>query len=218
MTSKPNKLDLLEQVEMAGRTEWRAWLKKHHTRTEGIWLVSYKKHIPDKYLPWGDIVDEALCFGWIDGTARALDADRRMLYLSPRRPKSLWSKVNKEKIDRLIAAKRMAPAGLRKIEAAKLDGSWTALDAIEAMEVPAELKAALDRNKGAHKHYESFPPSVRKQIIRWVSDARTEATRTKRIQETVALAAKGIRANQPMTKAQRESAKRAVRPSSKLTR
>jgi uncharacterized protein YdeI (YjbR/CyaY-like superfamily) len=218
MTAKPNKLDLLERVEMTGRTEWRAWLKKHHTRTEGIWLVRYKQHIQDKYLAWGDIVDEALCFGWIDGVARALDDDRSMLYLSPRRPKSVWSKVNKERIARLITTKRMAPAGSRKIEVAKQNGSWTELDAIEAMETHPELDAALDRNKAARRHYDSFPPGARKQIIRWVSEARTAPTRVKRIQETVALAAKGIRARQPVPKAQRGSANRAERPSAKRNR
>ncbi|MBL7944454.1 MAG: hypothetical protein JNN32_00210, partial [Flavobacteriales bacterium] len=117
-----SKFDLLEQVEVTSRAQWRAWLKKHHTRTTGIWLVTYKKHVTGKYLSFPDLVQEALCFGWIDSLPRKLDADRTMHYLSPRKPKSMWSAVNKRHVEELVAKGLMTAAGLRKIEAAKADG------------------------------------------------------------------------------------------------
>lgn len=197
MAKKPTRLDSLERVEVVSAGQWRAWLKKHHTRSEGIWLVTYKKHVVDKYISWSAIVEEALCFGWIDSLPRKLDADRSMLYLSPRKPRSVWSKVNKARIEELLAEERMAPAGLKAIEIAKANGSWTALDAVEAMIIPDDLAHALKRDRIAKMYFEAFPASVRKYTLTWISSARTEATRAKRIAETVSLAARNIRANQP---------------------
>lgn len=188
-----SKFDLLEQVEVTSRAQWRAWLKKHHTRTTGIWLVTYKKHVTDKYLSFPDLVQEALCFGWIDSLPRKLDADRTMHYLSPRKPKSMWSAVNKRHVEELVAKGLMTAAGLRKIEAAKADGSWDTLNAVDALEMPKDLKNALAKDKTAKKHFDAFPPSARKFILYWVGSAKTAATRTKRINETVRCAAQNIR-------------------------
>lgn len=190
----------MEHVEVTSRAEWRAWLKKHHGRTEGIWLVTYKKVVAEKHLGWDTIVEEALCFGWIDSTARTVDEHRRMLYLSPRKPKSMWSKVNKARVEHLIASKRMAAPGLKVIEAAKASGAWNTLDAMEAFVMPTELVKALAKNRTARKHFDAFPPSARKYLLWWIGSAKTETTRTKRIVETVTLAAKNIRANQPNAK------------------
>lgn len=189
-----NKLDALEQVEVTSRAQWRAWLKKHHTRTTGIWLVYWKKAHADKHIGYDAIVEEVLCYGWIDSTARSLDAERSMLHICPRKPNSVWSKVNKARVEHLLATKRMATPGLRSIEVAKANGSWTALDAVEALEMPADLTKALAKNKTAKKHFEAFPPSARKFILYWIGSAKTEATRTKRINEVVTLAAQNIRA------------------------
>ncbi|MBL7950195.1 MAG: YdeI/OmpD-associated family protein [Flavobacteriales bacterium] len=193
----PNKLDTLPQVEVTGRAQWRAWLKKNHKQAEGIWLVLHKKHLAETHLPVEHAVEELLCFGWIDSTARPLDADRRMLYVCPRKPKSIWSRVNKARVERLIAAKRMTAAGLKVIEVAKANGSWSALDDVEALVVPADLGKALAKNKTAKKHFEAFPPSARKFILYHIGSARTVETRTKRIASTVALAAKNQRAHRP---------------------
>ena len=192
-----NKLDALERVEVNDRARWRAWLEKHHARSVGVWLVLHKKHRADLHVPVEHVVEEMLCFGWIDSTARPLDADRRMLYVCPRKPKSVWSKVNKERVERLIAARRMMPAGLQVIGIAKAHGSWTALDAMEALEVPPELAKALAKNKPAKKHFEAFPPSARKFILTQIGQAKTDATRAKRIEEAVRLAALNIRYGQP---------------------
>ena len=192
----PSKLDFLEQVEVTSRAQWRAWLEKHHMRTEGIWLITYKKIIPHKHLGWDDIVEEALCFGWIDSVARKLDEERRMLYLCPRKPRSVWSKVNKARIVELMASKRMADAGLNAIDVAKKNGSWSSIDAAEAHTMPIALIRALAKSKLAKKHFEAFPPSTRKAILQWIHGAKTDATRTRRVEQTVALAAKDIRATQ----------------------
>ena len=189
-----NKLDTLPQVEVANRAEWRAWLKKNHTRSEGIWLIRWKKIRTDRYMGYDAIAEEALCFGWIDATARPLDHERSMILVCPRKPKSIWSKVNKARVERLIAEKRMTAAGLKAIEVAKANGSWTAHDAVEALEMPADLVKALAKNKAAKKHFDAFPPSARKLILYRIGSAKTEVTRTKRIVETVELAALNIRA------------------------
>lgn len=191
----PSKFDGLERVEVHSRAEWRAWLKMHHTRTEGIWLVTHKKHVVDKHLTNADIVEEALCFGWIDSLPRKLDADRTMLYISPRKPKSVWSAVNKARVERLIASKRMTAAGLRKVKTAQADGSWNTLDAVDALAIPADLARALRADRTARKHFDAFPRGSRKIILYWITSARTAGTRAKRIAETVALAAQNIRAN-----------------------
>lgn len=197
------KLDALEQVEVTSRAQWRAWLRKNHARTEGIWLITYKKHVVGKYLSFEEKVQEALCFGWIDSLPRKLDADRTMHYISPRKPKSVWSGINKAHVAKLIAQKKMAAAGLKAIAIAKQNGSWTSLDAAEALEMPADLVRSLKKNKQAHEHFEDFPRGARKQIIAWVLDAKTTATRERRIATAVQLAARNIRANGQTVKANR---------------
>lgn len=190
----PRNLDALERVEVASRTEWRQWLRTNHRRTTGIWLVTFKKQVANKHLPYAAIVEEALCFGWIDSLPRKLDAERTMLYLAPRKPRSVWSALNKRRVGALIANKRMTVAGLRKIEAAKADSSWSAIDAVEALVVPGDLMKALKARPCAMEHFNAFPPGSRKQILQWIHSARTEATRTVRIQEAAELAARNIRA------------------------
>lgn len=190
-----SKLDSLDRVQVHSREDWRAWLKKNHTRAEGIWLITFKKHMEDKYVDYDAIVEEALCYGWVDSRPRLLDADRRMLFIAPRKPKSVWSKLNKERVARLIKRGSMAAPGLKKIEEAKQDGSWSAIDHVEALTVPVDLAKALAKNKAAQEHFDAFPPSSRKIILLWVTSAKTERTRRKRIAATVELAAKNIRAN-----------------------
>ena len=190
-----SKLDSLDRVQVHSREDWRAWLKKNHTRAEGIWLITFKKHVEDKYVDYDAIVEEALCYGWVDSRPRLLDADRRMLFIAPRKPKSVWSKLNKERVARLIKRGSMAAPGLKKIEEAKQDGSWSAIDHVEALTVPVDLAKALAKNKAAQEHFDAFPPSSRKIILLWVTSAKTERTRRKRIAATVELAAKNIRAN-----------------------
>jgi uncharacterized protein YdeI (YjbR/CyaY-like superfamily) len=143
-----------------------------------------------------DAVDEALCFGWVDSLPRKLDERRSMLLISPRKAGSNWSAVNKAKIARMIAEGRMHAAGTAKVEAAKADGTWVALDRVEALEVPEDLAAAFANMPPSATNWEAFPRSAQRGILEWILNARTPATRARRIDETARLAAEGKRANQ----------------------
>ena len=182
-----------EQVEVSSREAWRAWLAINHTQTESIWLVTYKKHTGDRYVSYDEIVEEALCFGWIDSLPRRLDSDRTMLLLSPRKSKSGWSGLNKRRVAKLLAHGLMMPAGLAKVEQAKADGSWIFLDDVEALIIPDDLAAALADNAAAKETFEGFSPSVKKGILQWIKMAKRSQTRQQRIKRTVERALVGER-------------------------
>ncbi len=175
---------------------WRKWLEQNHTRAEGIWLISYKKATGKPRFEYDEAVEEALCFGWIDSKPNKLDDERSLLWFAPRKANTGWSKINKARAEKMIEAGHMMPAGLAKIEAAKRDGSWSALDTIEALEVPPDLAAALSANPIAQQYFDAFPRSVKRGILEWISNAKKPETRTKRVDETARLAAENIRANQ----------------------
>lgn len=175
---------------------WRRWLEKNHEKETSLWLILYKKDsdTPSVYYP--EAVDEALCFGWIDSKANKRDDKSYYLFFAKRNPKSLWSKVNKEKVAKLLKANKIAKAGLEAIAQAKKTGTWSGLDKVENLEMPEDLKKALSKNKPALTHFEAFPKSVKKAILEWIQNAKKPETRLKRIEETASLAAKNIRANQ----------------------
>ena len=176
--------------------EWRAWLAEHYTRAEGVWLITYKKATGRPRFDYAEGVEEALCFGWIDSRANTLDAERSMLWYAPRQPGTGWSRVNKERIERLIAAGRMAAPGLAKIKAAQADRSWHALDEVEALTIPPDLAAALAAHPPAAEHFAAFPRSAKRAILEWISSAKKPETRAKRVAETATEAAANRRANQ----------------------
>ena len=186
----------LNSVHPKTRAEWREWLEQHHTRTEGVWLITYKKAAGKPRIEYEESVEEALCFGWIDSKGNKLDDERSMLWFTPRKPGTGWSRPNKERIERLTAAGWIAPAGLAKIEAAKKDGSWEALDAVEALEIPPDLEKVFASNGAAKQNFEAFPRSVKRAILEWISNAKKPETRARRIEETARLAAENRRANQ----------------------
>lgn len=183
-------------VQPKSRAEWRAWLEKNHERQEGVWLVTYKKATGKPRLDYEEAVEEALCFGWIDSKGNKLDDERSMLWMAPRKPGTGWSRLNKQRIERLVESGLMAPSGQAKFEAARQDGSWSALDAVEALEIPMDLKKALRKYPEAKKYFEAFPRSVKRAILEWISTAKKPETRAKRIEETARLASENIRANQ----------------------
>ncbi|MBB5377648.1 uncharacterized protein YdeI (YjbR/CyaY-like superfamily) [Deinococcus metalli] len=191
----------LDLLEPASRAEWRTWLEGHHAASPGVRLVIHKKTSPTPNLSVPDAVEEALCFGWIDSTARALDAHRWVIQVTPRKSGSGWSAVNKERIARMQAAGLMAPAGQARIDAAVQDGTWAKLDAVERLELPADLRAALDAHPGAATHWDAFPRSAKRAVLEWIAQAKTEATRRKRVAEAADKAARGERANQWTRKA-----------------
>jgi uncharacterized protein YdeI (YjbR/CyaY-like superfamily) len=178
------------------RRAWRAWLEKHHASKSGIWLMYYKKHTGQPTVTYDESVEEALCFGWIDSKPAKLDDERHLLYFCPRKPKSVWSKLNKTRLERLLETGLVAPAGLLAIEVAKKNGSWSAIDASENMEEPDDLVLALEGNAKALEFWRQFPSGVRKTILQWILSAKRPETRAKRIEETVRLAAENVRANQ----------------------
>lgn len=185
-----------EQVLVETRAQWRAWLRRHHTTSAGIWLVRWKKDTGRPQVGYDAVVEEALCFGWVDSRPRSLDGDRSALLLAPRRPGSSWSRINKLRIEALEASSRLAPAGAAAVDRAKADGSWSAMDEVETLAEPGDLRAALDATDAARAHWDGFPRSTRRAILEWINSARTDATREKRVRQTAADAARGIRANQ----------------------
>ena len=175
--------------------EWRAWLTRHHEDTDGVWLARWKKASGRIPLDYAQIVEEALCFGWIDGVTNTLDDGRQVQLLTPRRRGSGWSPSNKERVERLVADGRMTTAGMRVIDAAKADGSWSMQDAAEALIEPPELAAALDANPAARHHWDAFPRSPRRELIWWVMSAKRPETRERRVTTIVEEASQGRRAN-----------------------
>ncbi len=178
------------------RAGWRQWLQENHARDEGVWFIRYKKSANKPYVDVEDAIEEAICFGWIDSLPRKLDGERTMLYFAPRKPKSNWSALNKTRVEKMIAAGLMAPAGLAKVQQAKESGAWTALDAVEALEIPPDLNDAFNAYPDSKENFEAFPPSVRRGILEWILNAKRATTRQKRIDETARLAADNLRANQ----------------------
>ena len=177
------------------RIEWRKWLEENHQSEKSIWLIIYRKgsETPSIYYP--EAVDEALCFGWIDSKPNKRDENSYYQFFSKRNPKSNWSKVNKEKVATLIDQGLMNSSGLRMIEIAKQNGTWTALDEVETITIPEDLKALFLKNKTAFNNWEKFPRSSKRGILEWIMNSKKPETRQKRIEETVQLAADNIRAN-----------------------
>ena len=183
-------------VHPESRAEWRAWLEENHEQDDGVWFIRYKKATGKPAVDYDESVEEAICFGWVDSLPRKLDDERSMLYFAPRKAGSNWSRLNKERVAALTGAGLMMPAGIAKVEAAKEDGSWTALDDVENLVVPPDLGAAFDSYPDSRENFEAFPRSVKRGILEWILNAKRDATRQKRIDETARLAAENIRANQ----------------------
>jgi uncharacterized protein YdeI (YjbR/CyaY-like superfamily) len=189
-----------DSYQPKSRADWRKWLSKHHTREAGVWVVTYRKGAGEVIVGYDDLVEEALCFGWIDSRPRKLDESRTMLWFSPRKAMSAWSRPNKERVERLVAAGLMTPAGQAKIDAAKRDGLWTKLDAVEDLTVPDDLARALALHPPAAGFFEAFPRSAKRGILEWIEQAKRPETRARRVDETARLAKQNERANQWKTK------------------
>jgi uncharacterized protein YdeI (YjbR/CyaY-like superfamily) len=179
------------EIHPKSRKEWRQWLQKNHNKEQAVWVVYYKKSSATPSMQWSEAVDEALCFGWIDGRRRPIDEETFVQYFSKRKRGGTWSKINKEKVERLIAEGLMMAAGLEVIAAAKKDGSWNILDSVEALEVPADLEAAFSKNAAARKFYDGLSKSVKKRVLHWLVMAKKEETRKKLVNDIVASAAEG---------------------------
>ncbi len=189
----------LPLVTVETRAEWRRWLEANHTSSRGVWAVTRRKAALAPGAPWvspRDLNEECLCFGWIDSRPATVDAEHSALLCTPRKPGSGWSRVNKERLDGLLAAGLVHASGLAAIERARADGSWSRLDEVDALLVPTDLAAALEALPPGAANFDAFPPSVRKGILEWIAGAKTPATRERRIAETATLAQQNVRANQ----------------------
>lgn len=183
---KPNKQLLAFYAR--NRQEWRDWLVKNHAVSPGVWLIYYKKGSDKPSVSYEEAVEEALSFGWIDSKVNSLDEERYMQVFTPRKPRSSWSKLNKQRVEKLIKNGQMTAVGLEKVEAAKRDGSWNKLRAIDDLKVPADLTEALADNQKAYDNFMAFSSSSKKIIVYWIEEAKRTETRKKRIEKTVSLA------------------------------
>lgn len=184
------------QVHAETGGEWRAWLSEHHATASGVWLVSWRKPAGRPAVGYEESVCEALCFGWVDSVQRKIDEQRTRLYFAPRKPRSGWARTNKRRVEQLRADGLMTAAGERAIAVAQANGAWSLLDDVEELVEPADLGDAFDAAPPAWDQWRGFPPSARRGILEWIVQARTPATRAKRVAESARLAALGQRANQ----------------------
>jgi uncharacterized protein YdeI (YjbR/CyaY-like superfamily) len=173
----------------ASPEDWRQWLTENHSVKQSVWLVYHKKKSNNPSLSWSQAVDEALCFGWIDSTKRPIDEDTFMQFFCRRKPKSIWSKINKDKVQQLIADGLMMQAGYESIETAKQNGSWTIMDGIDELKIPKDLEKAFKTQRGSKQFFLSLSKSVRKSILQWLVLAKRPETRQNRINEIAELAA-----------------------------
>lgn len=180
-----------ERFQPADRAAWRAWLAAHHATATGVWAVTYRRAAGKPVVSYDDLVEEALCFGWIDSRPASLDEEQTMLRFTPRKRRSVWSRPNKERVERLIADGSMTAAGLRTIEAARADGSWDALNDVDALVVPGDLAAALAGDAAAARGFAAMSASVQKPILFWVTSAKRPETRARRITEVLRHVAAG---------------------------
>ena len=185
------RLEDLERFQAPDRRAWREWLERNHDSSPGVWLVYHKKGSAKPSVTYEEAVEEALCFGWIDSKVRSLDEERYMQLATPRKPGSHWARSNRERVERLIERDLMTAAGMRAVEAAREDGSWTFLDPIEDLVIPDDLAVALEANHEAKRNFEALPDSEKKGILFWIATAKREATRKRRVAETMRKAAQG---------------------------
>lgn len=173
-------------LTFTSRTEWRSWLESHHRRATEAWLVFYKKGVREGSLTLDEAVEEALCFGWIDGRLKSLDSFRYSLRFSPRRVNSVWSITNIRRVEGLIREGLMTEAGLEKVAEARQSGQWDAAIKRERTDlIPADLERALRREKGALAGYRRLTNSRKKQLLHWLLTAKREETIRRRIEAIV---------------------------------
>lgn len=173
--------------------EWREWLHDNHHSSKGVYLIFYRVGSSAESMRWEEAVQVAICYGWIDSTVKKLDDERRRQMFTPRKDKSVWSKLNKTYIEKLIAEDLMHESGLRKIEIAKQNGSWSSLDSVENLEIPKDLAAAFSKNKKAFANYNNFSPSYRKGYLYWLNQAKREETRIARIAQIISFCEQNIK-------------------------
>lgn len=183
----------IKEIYLKTDAEWRAWLSKNYSNAEGIYLIFYKIAHQMPSMRWEEAVRVALCYGWIDSTVKSLGNGKRRQYFCPRKPKSVWSRVNKEHLKELELAGLIDESGFKSIKVAKENGSWTALDNVENGIIPDALQKAFDKDPIAFKNYQSYTRGQRKSYLYWLNQAKREDTRQRRITEIISMCKKGIK-------------------------
>lgn len=183
----------LKKIQVKSQLELRHWLIKNHQQKESVWLITYKKSVLKYYIEYSKIVDELLCFGWIDSLPRTLDDKRKMLRISPRKAKSGWSKINRDKIKLLIKSGQMTPAGMMAVARAKKDGTWNLLKSTDGNSIPQDLKRIFTQHPLSLNNFKEFPPSSQRAILEWIAQAKTKKTRERRVTQTAVMAEKNLR-------------------------
>ncbi len=178
----------------ANLAAWRAWLVANHDTVRGVWVASWRKGSGRDPVAYEDLVEEAICFGWIDSTVNILDDQRALQLMTPRKSKSAWTRLNRQRVAAMESQGRMTDAGRRAVEVAKSNGWWTIYDQVEDLVEPVDLGAALDASPAARTAWNGFPPSARKQMLWWIVSAGKPETRTSRIAKIVSEAEHGRRA------------------------
>jgi uncharacterized protein YdeI (YjbR/CyaY-like superfamily) len=191
------------RVQPASRTAWRSWLAKNHARSSGVWLVSAKKHTGIPSLTYEEAVQEALCFGWIDSLRKPIDDRLYQQLFTPRKPKSVWSAPNKKRVALLVKQGLMTAAGMALVELARRTGTWDALNHVETLTEPPELRAALDKNAKARANWNTLPPGERKRFLYWLSNVKRAATRAARTRQIVSGVARNNNLVQTLASAKR---------------
>ena len=184
--------EITETFFARDRARWRAWLAKHHATKKEIWLTLLKKHVKKPSVTYDEAVEEALCFGWIDGILKRIDDEKHVTRFTPRSPKSVWSEINKKRVQRMVRAGKMTDAGKAAVEAGKKSGQWQkAYSREKTQPIPEDLERALrlGRNRRAREHFERFTTAQQQGYVRWVLDAKRDDTRQRRVREVVKRAA-----------------------------
>ena len=176
----------LREVHPKTRAGWRSWLEKNHATSDGVWLIYYRASTGKRRLSWEDAVREALCFGWIDSKVEPIDGECYKQIFTPRKPQSVWSKINKQYIAELTESELITDAGLRAVDVAKENGAWSLLEPVDALIVPADLEAALKGAKRARDGYEALSNSAKRAVLYPLYSAKREETRAKRLADTLA--------------------------------
>ena len=183
----------MEELYFRNDAEWRDWLHENHEQTNGIYLVFFKIEHENDSMRWEEAVKVALCYGWIDSTVKSLGNGKRRQYFCKRKPKSVWSRVNKNYIKELTQSNLMHESGLKSIEIAKKNGSWSALDDVENGIVPNDLQVAFNANELAYENYRNFTRGQQKSYLYWLNQAKRDETRQKRINQIITLCTDNIK-------------------------
>lgn len=179
-------VEIGKRASFKNRAEWRAWLAKNYATEKELWLVLYKKNSIKPTVTYDEVVEEALCFGWIDGIVKAIDDEKYAVRFSPRKSGSIWSESNKKRVAKMIVQGWMTAIGLAKVEEAKRNGECVkAAQREDVSNIPADLRRALKADKQAERNFVALAPSHKRQYIYWITEAKTDATRQKRIRETI---------------------------------